>query len=49
MQRFDLGATISVILLIPSVAAFLLNYYLTKKSYALISGRPALFFSRPPL
>jgi iron(III) transport system permease protein len=49
MQRFDLGATISVILLIPSVAAFLLNYYLTKKSYALISGqaRPFLQPSRP--
>ena len=49
MQRFDLGATISVILLIPSVAAFLLNYYLTKKSYALISGqaRPFLQQSRP--
>jgi len=49
MQRFDLGATISVILLIPSVTAFLLNYYLTKKSYALISGqaRPFLQPSRP--
>jgi len=49
MQRFDLGATISVMLLIPSVAAFLLNYYLTKKSYALISGqaRPFLQPSRP--
>lgn len=49
MQRFNLGATISVILLIPSVAAFLLNYYLTKKSYALISGqaRPFLQPSRP--
>jgi iron(III) transport system permease protein len=48
MQRFDLGATISVILLIPSVGAFLLNYYLTKKSYALISGqaRPFLQSSR---
>jgi len=48
MQRFDLGATISVILLIPSVGAFLLNYYLTKKSYALISGqaRPFLQPSR---
>jgi iron(III) transport system permease protein len=48
MQRFNLGATISVILLIPSVAAFLLNYYLTKKSYALISGqaRPFLQPSR---
>jgi iron(III) transport system permease protein len=49
MQRFDLGATISVILLIPSVAAFLLNYYLTKKSYALISGQASPFLqpSRP--
>ena len=49
MQRFDLGATVSVILLIPSVGAFLLNYYLTKKSYALISGqaRPFLQPSRP--
>ncbi len=49
MQRFDLGATISVILLIPSVGAFLLNYYLTKRSYALISGqaRPFLQPSRP--
>jgi iron(III) transport system permease protein len=49
MQRFDLGATISVILLIPSVGAFLLNYYLTKKSYSLISGqaRPFLQPSRP--
>jgi iron(III) transport system permease protein len=49
MQRFNLGATISVILLIPSVAAFLMNYYLTKKSYALISGqaRPFLQPSRP--
>jgi iron(III) transport system permease protein len=49
MQRFNLGATISVILLVPSVAAFLLNYYLTKKSYALISGqaRPFLQPSRP--
>ena len=48
MQRFDLGATISVILLLPSVGAFLLNYYLTKKSYALISGqaRPFLQPSR---
>ena len=49
LQRFDLGATISVVLLIPSVGAFLLNYYLTKKSYALISGqaRPFLQPSRP--
>jgi len=49
LQRFDLGATISVILLIPSIGAFMLNYYLTRKSYALISGqaRPFLQPSRP--
>ncbi len=46
--RFDLGATISVILLIPSVCAFLINYYITKRSFALISGaaRPFLQPSR---
>ncbi len=38
MQRFDLGATISVILLIPSVLAFVLNNYFTKRNYSLISG-----------
>jgi len=44
MQRFDLGATISVVLLIPSMIAFLLNNYFTKRNYALISGaaRPFL-------
>ncbi|MBU2227189.1 MAG: ABC transporter permease subunit, partial [Proteobacteria bacterium] len=49
LQRFDLGATISVILLIPSITAFTINYYLTRKSYALISGqaRPFLPPSRP--
>ncbi len=49
MQRFDLGATISVILLIPSITAFGINYYLTRKSYALISGqaRPFIQPSRP--
>jgi len=49
LQRFDLGATISVILLIPSISAFMINYYLTKKSYAMISGqaRPFLQPSRP--
>ena len=46
MQRFDLGATISVILLIPAVLAFVLNNYFTKRNYSLISGaaRP---FIRP--
>ncbi|MCX8116932.1 MAG: ABC transporter permease subunit [Desulfobacterota bacterium] len=49
LQRFDLGATISVILLVPSITAFALNYYLSRKSYALISGqaRPFLPPSRP--
>jgi len=49
MQRFDLGTTIAVILLVPSVAAFLLNYYFTRKSHALISGqaKPMLSPSRP--
>jgi iron(III) transport system permease protein len=46
--RFDLGATISVILLVPSICAFLINYYITKRSFALISGaaRPFLQPSR---
>ncbi|MDZ4164097.1 MAG: ABC transporter permease subunit [Smithellaceae bacterium] len=49
LQRFDLGATISVILLVPSIIAFTVNYYLTRKSYALISGqaRPFIPPSRP--
>lgn len=49
LQRFDLGATISVILLVPSITAFAINYYLTRKSYALISGqaRPFIPPSRP--
>ncbi|MDD4997502.1 MAG: ABC transporter permease subunit, partial [Syntrophales bacterium] len=49
MQRFDLGATISVILLVPSITAFAINYYLTRKSYAMISGqaRPFIQPSRP--
>ena len=48
LQRFDLGATISVILLVPSIGAFAINYYLARKSYALISGqaRPFLQPSR---
>ena len=49
MQRFDLGTTIAVVLLVPSVIAFLLNYHFTKKSHALISGQaqPMLHESRP--
>jgi iron(III) transport system permease protein len=48
LYRFDLGATISVILLVPSLCAFLLNYYISKRSFALISGaaRPFLQPSR---
>ncbi len=44
MQRFDLGATISIILLVPAVLAFVLNNYFTKRNYSLISGaaRPFL-------
>ena len=49
MQRFDMGATIAVILLVPSVTAFLLNYYFTKRNTALISGaaKPTLTPSSP--
>ncbi len=49
MQRFDLGTTIAVVLLVPSIIAFLLNYYFTKKSHSLISGQanPHLPPSRP--
>ena len=49
MQRFDLGTTIAVVLLVPSVIAFLINYYFTKKSSSMISGRanPKLPPSRP--
>ncbi len=49
MQRFDLGTTIAVVLLVPSVIAFLLNYYFTKKSHSMISGqaKPQLPPSRP--
>ena len=38
MQRFDLGTTVAVILMVPSVTAFLLNYYFTKKSASMISS-----------
>jgi iron(III) transport system permease protein len=49
LYRFDLGATVSVILLIPSMAAFMFNYYVTRKSFALISGaaRPFIRPSKP--
>jgi len=43
LYRFDLGATVSVILLVPSVAVFMFNYYVTRKSFALISGAASPF------
>ena len=46
LMRFDLGATISVILLIPAVLTFILNNYFTKRNYSLISGA-AKPFIRP--
>ncbi len=49
MQRFDMGTTIAVILLVPSVIAFMLNYYFTQKSNSLVSSqaKPTLTPSRP--
>ena len=38
LYRFDLGATISIILLVPSLMAFMLNYYISRKTFAMISG-----------
>jgi iron(III) transport system permease protein len=47
--RFDLGATISIILLVPSLMAFMLNYYISRKTFSMISGaaRPVIPPSRP--
>ncbi len=49
LYRFDLGATISIILLVPSLMAFMLNYYISRKTFAMISGaaRPFIPPSRP--
>ena len=49
LYRFDLGATISIILLVPSMLAFMLNYYISRKTFAMISGaaRPVIPPSRP--
>jgi iron(III) transport system permease protein len=49
MQRFDLGTTVAVILMVPSILAFLLNYYFTKKSASMISSlaNPEIPPSRP--
>jgi iron(III) transport system permease protein len=38
LYRFDLGATISIILLVPSMMAFMLNYYISRKTFSMISG-----------
>jgi iron(III) transport system permease protein len=48
-QNFAMGSTISVILMVPAVCAFLLDYYFSRRGYALISGqaRPFLKPSRP--
>ncbi len=49
LYRFDLGATISIILLVPSLMAFILNYYISRKTFAMISGaaKPVIPPSRP--
>ncbi|HDR15891.1 MAG TPA: ABC transporter permease subunit [Desulfobacteraceae bacterium] len=49
LYRFELGATISIILLVPSLMAFMLNYYISRKSFAMISGAANPFIppSRP--
>ena len=49
LYRFDLGATISIILLVPSLSAFMLNYYISRKSFSMISGsaRPFIPPTRP--
>ncbi|RLB94713.1 MAG: putative 2-aminoethylphosphonate ABC transporter permease subunit [Deltaproteobacteria bacterium] len=49
LYRFDLGATISIILLVPSLMAFMLNYYVSRKSFSMISGaaRPFIPETRP--
>ncbi|MCP4403174.1 MAG: ABC transporter permease subunit [bacterium] len=46
LYRFDLGATISIILLVPSLMAFMLNYYISRKTFAMISGAARPFI--PP-
>jgi iron(III) transport system permease protein len=48
LYRFDLGATISIILLVPSLMAFMLNYYISRKTFSMISGaaRPIIPPSR---
>jgi iron(III) transport system permease protein len=49
LYRFDLGATISIILLVPSMIAFMVNYYISRKTFSMISGaaKPVVPPSRP--
>jgi iron(III) transport system permease protein len=49
LYRFDLGATISIILLVPSLGAFMLNYYISRRTFSMISGaaKPEIPPSRP--
>ena len=49
LYRFDLGATISIILLVPSMMAFMLNFYISRKTFSMISGaaKPVIPPSRP--
>jgi len=49
LYRFDLGATIAIILLVPSLMAFMLNYYISRKTFSMISGaaKPFIPPSRP--
>jgi len=48
-QNLSMGSTISVILMIPAVGAFLLDFLIRRRDYALITGqaRPFLRPSRP--
>jgi len=49
LYRFDLGATISIILLVPSMMAFMFNYYISRKTFSMISGaaKPVIPPTRP--
>ena len=49
LYRFDLGAAISIILLVPSLMAFIFNYYISRKTFSMISGaaKPVIPPSRP--
>ncbi|MBI3002383.1 MAG: ABC transporter permease subunit [candidate division NC10 bacterium] len=49
-QNLSMGSTISVLLMVPAVLAFLLDFLIRQRDYALITGqaRPFLKPSRPP-